>query len=103
LDGDAVVVHGLAEAEVGHHRGHHRAGGQVPAVARVQGGDGRDAVAVDQGAVLVDGQHAVGVAVVGQADGGPGAGQGGLGGVGGGGAVAGVGVGVVVGGGAGGV
>src|SRR5215218_1417840 len=77
-DGDAVAVHGLAGAEVGHDGGDDRVGGEVAAVAGVQGADGQDDVAVDQGAVLVDGQEAVGVAVVGQADAGPGAGQGGL-------------------------
>src|SRR4029450_3978582 len=77
LDPDPVVAHGLAEAEVVDLRGHDRARGQAAVVAGVQGGDGQDHVAVDQGAVLVHGQQPVGVAVVGQADGGPGAGQGG--------------------------
>ena len=42
--------------------------GSRPRSPAVEGADGDELVAVDEGAGVVDGQHAVGVAVEGQAD-----------------------------------
>ena len=61
-------LHGQPEAEVRHDRDHHgvvRAG--APRAAQVEGADGDDVVAVDDGPGVVDGDQPVGVAVEGQA------------------------------------
>ena len=55
------------QAEVAHHGGHEGVLGQHAALAHGQGEDGHDLVAVDDLAGRVDGQAAVGVAVVGDA------------------------------------
>jgi hypothetical protein len=61
-------VHGLLEAEVGHHRGGHGVVRSVPVVREVAGEDREDHVAVDLAAVGVGADQPVGVAVVGDAD-----------------------------------
>ena len=65
---DTVLAHRQVQAEVAHHRGDQRV---VDELARLVHGDRQhrhDLVAVDVAAVGVDGQAAVGVAVVGDAD-----------------------------------
>ena len=63
-----AVAHRGVEAVVGHHRHGDAVAGQPPGVAQVQGGQRDQLVAVDDGAVAVDGQHAVAVAVEGEAE-----------------------------------
>ena len=67
-DVDAALGHRLAEAEVRHHRDDDGGAGQRLALLPVDGEHGEDAVAVDDVAVGVDGDAAVGVAVEGEAD-----------------------------------
>ena len=66
LHGDAPLLHGPAEAEVGHHRDHHRVAGQLSPLGQVEGEQGQQLVPADHPALGVDGEQAVGVAVEGQ-------------------------------------
>ena len=64
-DGDAALAHGDLEAEVAHHRGRRPCrAAACPRSCQVRGADRHDLVAVDLVAGLVDREHAVGVAVV---------------------------------------
>ena len=61
---DAGVAHRVVEAEVAHHGGHDGVVAQLAALVQRERADGQDLVAVDDLAGRVDGQAAVGVAVV---------------------------------------
>ena len=65
-DVDALALHGLMEAQVGHHRRDDRVTAQASLRLQVAGDDGDDEVAVHQAAVTIDGEHPVAVAVEGQ-------------------------------------
>ena len=65
---DAGPLHGLHEAEVAHHGGHDRVLDEPALVAQREGEHGEQLVAVDDGALVVDREAAVGVAVEGEAD-----------------------------------
>ena len=56
------------EAEVAHHRRHERVLGEAPALDKVERGDRHDLVAVDDLAVFIAKQHAVGITIVADAD-----------------------------------
>ena len=62
----------LVEAEIAHHRGDERAFRERPLLEEIERGDGHDVVAVHQFAVFVAEEHAIGVAVVGDPELGPG-------------------------------
>ena len=70
-----MFVHGATEAEVGHHGDDDGVVVQPAPLVQVDGADGDDLVAVDQLAIVVDGQHPVGVAVEGEAGVGSGVGD----------------------------
>ena len=61
--GDAALLHGEAETEVGHDGHRDRVGGEAPALGQVEGEEREQHVAVDDGARVVDGDDPVGVAV----------------------------------------
>ena len=61
-------AHRQVQSEVAHHRGHQGVGRELAGVAHGQREHHHDRVAVDRPAARVDGQAAVGVAVVGQAE-----------------------------------
>ena len=65
---DPGGLHRLHEAEVAHHGGHDRVVLQLTGLPHRQREDGQDLVAVDDLAVRVDREAAVGVAVEGEAD-----------------------------------
>ena len=62
-DADAAVLHGQAEAQVGHDGHDDRVAGQLPRLGQVEGEQGQEHVAVDHAPGVVDGDDAVGVAV----------------------------------------
>ena len=62
------ACHAATEPEVGHHGDDHGVAGEHLALVPVDGGDGDDLVAVDEPALGIDGERAVGVAVEGDAD-----------------------------------
>ena len=66
--GDPVALHGQAESEVGHHGDGDGVPGQASPLGQVEGEEGEQHVAVDDGAGVVDRDHPVGVAVEGQAE-----------------------------------
>ena len=61
--GDAALLHGEAEAEVGHDGHRHRGGGQAPALGQVEGEQREQHVTVDDGAGVVHRDDPVGIAV----------------------------------------
>ncbi len=63
----ALALHRRVEAVVGHHRDGHAVAAQAPAGAQVQRRERHQLVAVDDLAATVDRQHAVAVAVEGEA------------------------------------
>ena len=65
-DLDPVLLHPQPEAEVRHHGGDDRVLGQPAVVAPIDRHDRDDLVAVDQSAIGIDRQHAVGVTVEGE-------------------------------------
>ena len=65
---DAVRIERSLQSKVGHHGGNHCVTAQQPAVVKIDRGDGEHLIAVDQLALLVDCDHAIGVAVERQAD-----------------------------------
>ena len=67
-DLDPGVAHRGVEAVVRHHRDGDAVAGQAPGVAQVQRGERDQLVAVDDRARAVDGEHAVAVAVEGEAE-----------------------------------
>ena len=71
VDVNVVLTHRQDEAEVAHDRRDDGVGGQAMVLLQSQGEDGDDVVAVDDVAIVVDGQAAVGIAVEGQAHIGP--------------------------------
>ncbi len=68
-DGDLGVAHRSVEAVVGHHRDDHPPAGEAPGALEVQRGERHQLVAVHDLPGAVHGEHAVAVAVEGEADG----------------------------------